>query len=140
MSRVRGWRRLAALHDRIEDHIERALQRAHGLSVNEYCVLHLLSEQDQSGKHYRMQQVSEAVVLSQSATTRLVNRLEDRGLLSRYLCPDDRRGIYADVTDAGRELHDDARPTHDEALENALQEAAKDPQYAALVDSLETLS
>lgn len=45
-----------------------------------------------------MNQLANAVVLSQSATTRLVTRLEDRGLLARYLCADDRRGIYTEVT------------------------------------------
>lgn len=33
----------------------------------------------------------------------------DRGLLSRYLCPTDRRSIYTDVTDAIRQLQDDDR-------------------------------
>ncbi|MFD7097806.1 MarR family winged helix-turn-helix transcriptional regulator, partial [Streptomyces xanthophaeus] len=44
----------------------------------------------------------------QSATTRLVTRLEDRGLLERYLCPTDRRGIYTNVTAAGLKLLDEA--------------------------------
>lgn len=116
------------------------MQATHDLSVNEYCVLHLLSEQESEGRHYRMQAIAEAIVLSQSATTRLVNRLEDRGLLSRYLCPTDRRGIYADVTEAGRELHAKAMPTHDEALEAALIEAAAEPEYADLVKSLDELN
>ena len=52
----------------------------------------------------RMQQLARAAALSPSATTRLVNRLEDRGLLTRILCRDDRRGIYTELTEAGREL------------------------------------
>ncbi len=91
-ARAQGWRTLAALHARIEDRLERALQKAHELSVSEYTVLDVLNRQD--GFHLRMNQLAGAVVLSQSATTRLVTRLEDRGLLARYLCPTDRRGIY----------------------------------------------
>ncbi len=88
-------RRRALLHGRIEAHIERALQTKHDLSVREYSLLDVLSRQhDGEGGHLQMKQVADAVVLSQSATTRLVTRLEDRGLLARYLCPTDRRGIY----------------------------------------------
>ncbi len=114
-ARAQGWRTLAALHARIEDRLERALQKAHELSVSEYTVLDVLNRQD--GFHLRMNQLSNAVVLSQSATTRLVTRLEDRGLLSRYLCPTDRRGIYTEVTEKGHELlalgPPDARPHAD---------------------------
>ncbi|GGV19597.1 transcriptional regulator [Actinomadura cremea] len=135
MSRAQGWRRLAALHNRIEDRIERALQEAHGLNVNEYCVLHLLSRQRED--HLRMQQLAEAIALSQSATTRLVTRLEDRDLLARYICPTDRRGIYADVTEAGRELLGEATPTHDAAFQEAMDEAAEYPGLAPLVRALD---
>lgn len=84
-------------------------------------------------------QVADAVVLSQSATTRLVSRLEDRGLLTRYLCDTDRRGIYTDVTDAGLTLLAQARPTNDDALRAALDEAARNPQLAPLVTAVEEL-
>ncbi|NGO73412.1 MarR family winged helix-turn-helix transcriptional regulator, partial [Streptomyces boncukensis] len=109
-----GWCALSALHSRIEAEIERALQARHDLSVREFSVIEVLSDQHDGPRgHYRMNELADAVVLSQSATTRLVSRLEDRGLLTRYLCPDDRRGIYTDVTEAGHTLLEAARPTHD---------------------------
>ncbi|TDC70848.1 MarR family winged helix-turn-helix transcriptional regulator [Streptomyces hainanensis] len=137
---AQGWCALSALHDRIEAHIERALQAAHGLSVREYSVLDVLSQQhDGDGGHVRMTELADAVVLSQSATTRLVNRLEDRGLLTRYLCPTDRRGIYTDVTDAGRRLLAEARPTNETALREALDLAEARPELAPLVAAVRTL-
>ncbi|GAA0372367.1 MarR family transcriptional regulator [Actinoallomurus spadix] len=136
-ARAQGWRTLAALHARIEDRVERALQAEHDLSVNEYCTLHLLSRQEDW--HMRMQQLANAMVLSQSATTRLVTRLEKRGLLRRYLCEDDRRGIYTEVTEEGGELLAKATPTHNAALEAALADAAALPELAPLVRALETL-
>ncbi|MYR27374.1 MULTISPECIES: MarR family transcriptional regulator [unclassified Streptomyces] len=135
-----SWSALSLLHSRIETRIERALQAAHGLSVREYSLLDVLSRQhDGEGGHLQMRQVAEAVVLSQSATTRLVTRLEDRGLLARYLCPTDRRGIYTDVSESGRVLLEEARPTNDAALRAALDEAALDPQLAPLVTVMEQL-
>jgi len=136
-----GWYALSLLHSRIETHIERALQSGHDLSVREYSLLDVLSHQHNGeGGHLRMNQVAEAVVLSQSATTRLVTRLEDRGLLSRYLCATDRRGIYTDITTAGLALLAEARPTHDTALREALDTASADPHLAPLVDTVEALN
>ncbi|MCF6468033.1 MarR family transcriptional regulator [Nonomuraea sp. MG754425] len=129
-ARAQGWRTLAALHARIEDRLEKALQRGHELSVSEYTVLDALARQD--GWHMRMQQLARAVVLSQSATTRLVTRLENRDLLRRYLCVDDRRGIYSEVTPDGRALLEQARPTHDTVLKEVLAEAAEQPELAPL--------
>ncbi|WP_411122566.1 MarR family winged helix-turn-helix transcriptional regulator [Streptomyces sp. x-19] len=135
-----GWSALSLLHGRIEGSVERALQAAHQLSAREYALLDVLSRQhDGEGGHLQMRQVADSVVLSQSATTRLVTRLEDRGLLSRYLCPTDRRGIYTDVTDDGRRLLEAARPTHNTALRKALDQAATQPVLAPLVLAVQQL-
>ncbi|MDK0524491.1 MarR family transcriptional regulator [Streptomyces sp. ML-6] len=133
-----GWAALYLLYGRIETHIERALQAGHGLSVREYSLLDVLSRQhDGEGGHLQMKQLADAVVLSQSATTRLVARLEDRGLLSRYLCPTGRRGIYTDVGETGLNLLREARPTNATALREALDEAARTPELAPLVTAVE---
>lgn len=135
--RAQGWRTLAALHGRLEEALEKALQAGFGLSVVEYTVLDALARQD--GWHMRMQQLSRAAALSQSATTRLVTRLENRGLLSRYLCPDDRRGIYSALTEDGKELLERARPVHDSTLKTTLDTACDAPELRPLVDALHAL-
>ena len=133
--RAQGWRTLAALHGMIEAQLGRALEAEHELSVVEYTVLDALSRQD--GWHMRMQQLARAAALSSSATTRLVTRLEDRGLLTRILCADDRRGIYTELTPAGVALLEASTPTHDRALHEALQSAAEVPELADLVEALQ---
>ncbi|MGG5171763.1 MarR family winged helix-turn-helix transcriptional regulator [Pseudarthrobacter sp. J1738] len=135
--RAQGWRTLAALHGLIEGELERSLQAEAKLSVVEYTVLDALSRQD--GWHMRMQQLARATALSASATTRLVNRLEDRGLLTRILCADDRRGIYTELTASGIELLEQSRPVHDQTLERAIASAQEIPELAALVDALPLL-
>ena len=133
-AQVHGWRLLAVLHARIEARLERVLQARYGLSVSEYGVLELLSRQVEH--HLRMGQLATAMALSQSASTRLVNRMEDRGLLVRYLCTDDRRGIYSEVTPAGFELLEQARPAHNATLSAALAEASQNPEMAHLVATI----
>lgn len=133
--RAQGWRTLAALHNLIEGELERALQAQHGLSVVEFTVLDALSRQD--GWHMRMAQLARAGALSSSATTRLVTRLEDRALLTRILCMDDRRGIYTELTAAGQALLAEAHPTHDAVLRQALENAGKVPELQDLVTAVD---
>ncbi|MCR1163559.1 MULTISPECIES: MarR family winged helix-turn-helix transcriptional regulator [Micrococcaceae] len=135
--RAQGWRTLAALHGSIEAELEKALQAASELSVVEYTVLDALSRQD--GWHMRMQQLARATALSSSATTRLVNRLEDRGLLTRILCADDRRGIYTELTASGQKLLEAAKPVHDDTLAAALDAAEAVPELEPLVRALGAL-
>jgi DNA-binding MarR family transcriptional regulator len=135
--RAQGWRTLAALHGRLEEALEKALQAGFDLSVVEYTVLDTLDRQD--GWHMRMQQLARAAALSHSATTRLVTRLENRELLSRFLCDDDRRGIYSTLTERGKELLERARPVHDSTLKETLDGACEVPELAPLVEALHAL-
>lgn len=127
-----GWRLIAELNTRVEHGIERALREATGLSAVEYTLLEVM--QRQRGRHHlRMNQVARATALSQSATTRLVDRLEGRGLLARYLCADDRRGIYAELTDDGRRLLAASREPYAAAIAVALAQAEQVAELAPVV-------
>jgi DNA-binding MarR family transcriptional regulator len=136
--RARAWRKLMALHGHIQSALEKVLQTEHDLTVVEFTVLDALSRQE--GWYMRMQQLTRTTALSASATTRLVNRLEDRGLLARHLCADDRRGIYTELTPAGHKLLEQARPEHNRVLKQALDTAAADqPELAPLLEALHHL-
>jgi DNA-binding MarR family transcriptional regulator len=132
--RAQCWRALVALHTRIDTRIERALRITCQLGLKEYTVLDVLSREDE----WRMNQLAAVIALSPSATTRLVNRMEQQGLLARHLCPTDRRGISTEVSEAGRDLLAVARPVHDAALCEALAEASALPGSAPLVGLLDT--
>jgi DNA-binding MarR family transcriptional regulator len=106
---VTEWRTLLERHARVTTALERALAE-HGLGVSEFEVLDELA--GHPGAECRMQRLSEVVCLSQSALSRVVGRLEDQGLVTRFMCQQDRRGIFAQLTDEGRIRHEAARPTH----------------------------
>ena len=74
--------------------------------------------------HRRIQELAEEIHLSQSALSRLVQRLEDDGYVCRNVCDHDRRGVFACVTDAGRKAQAEARPTHVSVLSETLGETA----------------
>ena len=115
---VETWRGLLDQHARATCAIERAL-KAHDLGVSEYEVLERLAAED-SGSHLRMQELGHALHLSQSALSRVVGRLEQDGLVTRGMCPTDRRGIFVGITDAGRTRYETARPAQRAALADAL--------------------
>ncbi|HEX5145715.1 MAG TPA: MarR family transcriptional regulator, partial [Conexibacter sp.] len=60
----------------------------------------------------RMCDLADSVLLSRSGMSRLVDRLERDGLLERCACTHDARGAFACITQAGRDLLEQARPTH----------------------------
>ena len=113
---VDAWRELLERHARTMSSLERRLQHDHGLGVSEYEVLERLASRDES----RMQELADAVHLSQSALSRVVARLEADGLVKRGMCAEDRRGIRACLTESGRERYEAARPTHRAVLAETL--------------------
>ena len=58
-----------------------------------------------------MQDLADKVGLGQSSITRLVGRLEAAGFAYKDLCPSDKRGVYAVITDEGRQRYQVARAT-----------------------------
>jgi DNA-binding MarR family transcriptional regulator len=111
---VTAWRELAACHAAISAALERELGERHGLCVSDFEVLERLAESPE--RKWRAQDLANAVHLSQSALSRLVDRLAKTGLVQRYACDLDRRGIDVVLTDAGARRHDEAVPTHRDVL------------------------
>jgi len=112
------WHELLDRYARSVSALERALELEHGLGVSEYEVLERLASSERSD--LRMQELAEAVHLSQSALSRVVGRLEAEDLVVRKMCAQDRRGIYTCLTDAGRTRFEAARPTHRAVLAETL--------------------
>ncbi|MFE3884393.1 MarR family winged helix-turn-helix transcriptional regulator [Streptomyces lydicus] len=128
------WDRLGTLHTRVEQELAKALQQHHGIGLSEYRALARLARADDG--ELRMQELADLIGLNQSSVSRLASRLESSGLTRRDLCPDDRRGVYSVITDQGRDVHAQARPTYDGALHAALDAAAADGHLGPLVASL----
>lgn len=115
---LREWHELSARHAAVFGRLECRLQERHGLGVTEFEALERLVN-CVVGK-CRAADLTEVVHLSQSATSRLVARLEREGLVQRALCESDRRGIFVVVTDEGRRRYEEAKPTHRATLEETL--------------------
>ena len=118
---VTAWREMAACHAAACAALERELGERHGLGVSDFEVLERLAESEE--RKFRAQDLAEAVHLSQSALSRLVDRLARHGLVERCGCEGDRRGIYVVLTEAGDRRHTEAVPTHRGVLARLLPAA-----------------
>jgi DNA-binding MarR family transcriptional regulator len=128
------WGRVLALHTLVERRLAHTLQRRHGIGLSEYRALEDLSRSDEG--ELRMQELADRVGLDQSSVSRLVGRLSAAGFALKDLCPVDRRGVFAVITDSGRERYAEARATYAEVLSSALNTAGADPELADTVRSL----
>ena len=111
---VDRWREMTACHAAICAALERELGERHGLGVSDFEVLDRLVESPK--RKCRAQELAESVHLSQSALSRLVDRLERSALVERCACDNDRRGIHVVLTEAGERRHAEAAVTHRDVL------------------------
>ena len=90
--------------------IDQQLQRDSKLAMVEYQVLAMLSESPR--RTMRMSSLAEVTNASLSRLSRVVKRLEDRGLVRREPDPTDGRFTNAILTDDGLQTIVDAAPAH----------------------------
>jgi DNA-binding MarR family transcriptional regulator len=90
------------------------------LSLKEYDVLYTLRK---AGCALRLSDLNEAVLLSQPALSRLVDRLDARGLVSRCADPADRRGVLVTLTDAGAAAQQRTGARHARSVERRMRAA-----------------
>lgn len=109
----------------------------HGLTINDYEVLLRLSR----APDRRMRRVDLAgeVLLTASGITRLLDGLERAGLVERASCADDRRVVYAVITEAGLEKLQAASATHVPQVEGLFSSRLDPEQLGVLAALLERL-
>lgn len=115
-----SWLRLIHAVTGVEAELGEVLQGQHGLGLSEYRALQILSRSANS--ELRMQDLATHLRLNQSSVSRMVERLERGGLALRDVCPDDKRGVYAVLTDTGRARLASAQPDYEAALDSALRD------------------
>jgi DNA-binding MarR family transcriptional regulator len=105
-----AWKGMLATHARIVAMLDAELREEHELTLQEYEVLMNLT--DASDGRLRMSELADEVLLSRSGLTRVVDRLERRGLVARMPAGDDGRGYFAQLETEGKRLVSKARRTH----------------------------
>jgi DNA-binding MarR family transcriptional regulator len=129
-----AWRAFLTAHARITDVLTRELREQVGLPLTWYDVLVQLSEADEH--RLRMQELAGRVLLSKSGLTRLIDRMEQDGLVTRYPCEDDRRGTWAQMTEHGYDVIRRSAPAHLAGIREHFADALDDDEADAVATAL----
>lgn len=100
-----------ALGERTQDDLE-----PHGISITEFAIMEALYHKGP----LLLGEVQRKILVSSGGITFLVDRLADRGLVERKLCPSDRRARYAALTRKGAALMKAVFPGHAAAIREAM--------------------
>jgi DNA-binding MarR family transcriptional regulator len=131
---VRAWTRLLRVYSATARCLSPALLEEHGLTLNDYEALKLLAGAD--GRRMRRVDLAAALSLSASGVTRLLEGLEEDGLVERATCPHDRRVAYAQLTDQGAARLRAASCGHAASIRDLLEESLTEPELEELAELL----
>lgn len=117
----RIWRSFLRLHRELDVALARDLQANSELSVADFEVLVNLT--DVPDGRLRPSELASAMQWDRSRLSHHVKRMEARGLIAREGCPDDGRGAFVGITDAGRQAIEAAAPAHVRAVRRMVVDA-----------------
>lgn len=106
-----AWRQYVSGSTLVFRELERRLLDNHGLSMDDYAILVLLSESPDG--RLRMSEIADLGIIARPGVTYRITRLEKRGIVARCPLEDgDRRGVVAQLSDAGFALLEKAARDH----------------------------
>ncbi|GAB2853315.1 MarR family transcriptional regulator [Streptomyces deserti] len=109
-----AWRGFVRLHERLGGRLSRLLQSESNLSAADFAVLVNLTDAPEGRQRY--QDLARSLEWEKSRMSHHIARMAGRGLVVREECPEDGRGAFVVITDAGRAAIEAAAPRHVEAV------------------------
>ena len=131
---VQAWTRLLRAHASTTRLLSARLQAEHGLTLNDYEALLVLSQAD--GRRLKRVDLARRLLLTPSGVTRLLEGLEREGLVERAACAEDLRVAYAQLTDAGAERLEAASCAHVGSVQSLLEQHLAGDEIDALAELL----
>jgi DNA-binding MarR family transcriptional regulator len=125
-----AWLRLIAVVELLPGVLDSQLRNGAGLTHFEYFVLAMLSESDQ--RTLRMTSLAARTNATLPRLSHVVHRLEERELVERFPCPEDRRATNARLTEAGWDAVVAAAPGHVETVRRYVIDALTPQQLEEL--------
>ena len=104
---VERWRSLQSAYLSTASALERALDERCDLGLSEFEILDLMAESRED--QCLMRDLVQRTPMTQSALSRIVDRLQKAGLVQRMECGFDRRSMFVEMTDKGSAVHAEAR-------------------------------
>ena len=124
------WVRLVGVLELLPGALDSQLRRDAGLTHFDYQVLAMLSEAPD--RTLRMTALGEQTAATLARLSHVVQRLESRGLVERFPCPQDRRATIARLTEAGRQKILESAPGHVDLVRRTVFDGLTAEQTARL--------
>lgn len=113
------WLTIHQQHQELEKALDSLLAK-HGSYLTAYTVLYILNQQSPI-KELRIQELSQKLSLSSSATSRLVVKMEqETGHIVRETCEEDKRGLYVVLTKSGEDFLEQVQQAIDALVEASI--------------------
>ncbi|MFD4543754.1 MarR family winged helix-turn-helix transcriptional regulator [Streptomyces bauhiniae] len=129
---MRAWVRLIAVLELLPGVLDAQLRRDADLTHFDYHVLVVLSQASEG--RLRMTVLADRTNATLPRLSHVVRRLEERGLVARFPCPEDKRATNARLTEAGREKLAAAAPGHVATARHNVIDALTPEQLDQLAD------
>lgn len=129
-----AWARLLRGHASTTRSLSGSLVADHGLTINDYEALLLLSRADDN--LMRRVDLAAELLLTPSGVTRLLEGLESAGLVAKATCKSDARVTYAVLTAAGRRKLEEASRSHLAAVRALFEGRFSDDELETLAELL----
>lgn len=130
----RLWRLFLSASTRLLERLDHELQQRSQLSLTDFDILSMLS--GAPSNRLRMSELAEQVLVSRSRLTYRVDRLAELDYVIRQECEDDRRGLFAILTDNGAKALAAAAPGHVGDIRNLLWSLVEPEERAVLTKVL----
>jgi len=135
---LEAWIAFLGAHARAVPRVDSDLKSACGIPLTWFDVLQQLSMVPE--QRLKMQELADALLLSKSGLTRLIDRIEGEGFVARTAVPGDRRSLYVALTPTGRDLVQKARPVVRESVATHFAGTMSDEELTVLRDVLSRVS
>lgn len=132
------WRAVMRILIVLPSYLDADLMRGAGLTASEYVTLTNLCEAP--NRELRMTDLANATGLSASRTTRLVDDLRARGLVTKIASPADARSTRAKIAPEGRVKLRSAWAVHTESVRARLFDHIDGSSLQALVDAMSSVA
>jgi DNA-binding MarR family transcriptional regulator len=137
VERLQSWRLFFESALALTDLLDAELEREAGIPLRWYDVLVHIEETPEG---VPMNALAERILYSKSGLTRVVDRMEEEGLVRRVRPEHDRRSILVALTEKGTETMEEARRHHREGIERHFAQHLTDSDIKALTRALEKVS
>jgi DNA-binding MarR family transcriptional regulator len=128
------WRTFLEASFALIDILDAELQEQQGISLRWYDVLVHLEEAEHG---IRMNELASRILASKSGLTRVIDRMEESGLVRRQRPADDRRAIEIVMTPAGRRALANARSVHRRGINEHFAQHLSKRDFDSLSRTLE---